>query len=426
EQRFGVAHKEKIKSLKQNVDVLTLSATPIPRTLHMSLLGVRDMSVIETPPEDRQPVQTYVMEYQERVIKEAIMRELLRGGQIYFVHNRVNNIDLVADHIMELVPEAKVLVAHGQMREHDLEMIMLDFIEGKGNVLACTTIIESGLDISNVNTLIVDEADRFGLSQLYQLRGRVGRSEKQAYAYFTYRKEKILSDVAKKRLTAIRDFTELGSGFKIAMRDLEIRGAGNILGPEQHGHILAVGFDMYCRLVQEEVDKQRYGEEFTSEKISPQLELDLDAFIPDAYVSDTELKIELYKRLASANNFSEVKDLELEAEDRYGVAPEPVRNLFRLGRIKVLAQKLGVSSIAQQKGFVHIRFVSGRQISGMVLAELVHEFNRRISFGVAVDLEIKIKAVGEKPQRILNLIIKMLEKLIDLTDKESRDIMELS
>ena len=415
EQRFGVAHKERIKGLKQNIDVLAMSATPIPRTLHMSLVGVRDMSVIETPPEDRQPVQTYVMEYQERVIKEAISREISRGGQVYFVHNRVNNIDRLASQLNELVPEAKVLVAHGQMKEQELENVMLDFVEGSGNVLVCTTIIESGLDIPSVNTMIVNEADRFGLSQLYQLRGRVGRSDQQAYAYFTYRKDKILTEIAKKRLTAIRDFTELGSGFKIAMRDMELRGAGNILGPEQHGHILAVGFDLYCRLVEEEVQKQRFGPAAVSERISPQLELKLDAFIPDAYVPDNELKIEIYKRLAGADGLPAIKELEIEVEDRYGVAPRPVDNLFRLGRVKVMAEKLRIAGIAQGGGMVTVRFISGNQIPGSTLSEVVREFGRRISFGVAGDLEIKIRLAAETPEEILLMVFKLLALLMRLT-----------
>lgn len=416
EQRFGVAHKEKIKGLKNNIDVLTLSATPIPRTLHMSLIGVRDMSVIETPPEDRQPVQTYVMEFQERVIKEAISREMVRGGQVYFVHNRVSSIFRMAEDIGRLVPKARVLVAHGQMRENDLEEVMMNFVEGNADVLVCTTIVESGLDIPNVNTLIVDQADHFGLSQLYQLRGRVGRSDKQAFAYFTYRKDKILSEVAKKRLTAIRDFTELGSGFKIAMRDLEIRGAGNILGPEQHGHILAVGFDMYCRLVEEEVNKQRYGAAAVPEKVTPQLELNLNAFVPDSYVGETELKIELYKRLAAAEEFSEIADLALEVEDRYGPMPEPVDNLFSLGRVKVLAQKLGIAVVTGQKNLVTLRFAPGRDIPGNQLAELARDFGRRVSFGVVGDLEIKVKTGGVTSNHVLPMVVKIMEKLLSFRE----------
>jgi len=419
EQRFGVAHKEKIKGLKQNIDVLAMSATPIPRTLHMSLVGVRDMSVIETPPEDRQPVQTYVMEYQDRVIREAISREISRGGQVYFVHNRVHNIQRLAAQINELVPEARVMVAHGQMRERELENVMLDFVEGQGDVLVCTTIVESGLDIPSVNTLIVNEADRFGLSQLYQLRGRVGRSDRQAYGYFTYCKDKILTEIARKRLAAIRDFTELGAGFKIAMRDMELRGAGNILGPEQHGHIMAVGFDLYCRLVEEEVRKQRLGPEAPPERVSPQLELKLDAFIPDAYVPDNELKIEIYKRLAGAENLPAIRELELEVEDRYGVAPRPVDNLFRLGRVKVLAEQLGVAAISQNGVLVTVRFLPRRQVAGTALGEVVREFGRRVSFGVAGDLEIILRMAGETPEKVLALVFKLLQLLVSITTGNS-------
>lgn len=419
EQRFGVAHKEKIKGIKQNIDVLTLTATPIPRTLHMSLVGVRDMSVIETPPEDRQPVQTYVMEYQDRVIKEALSREISRGGQVYFVHNRVNSIFRVADQIKALVPEAKITIGHGQMKEHELEEVMLDFVAGDYNVLVCTTIVESGLDIPNVNTLIVDEADHLGLSQLYQLRGRVGRSAKQAYAYFTYKKDKVLSGIAKKRLTAIRDFTELGSGFKIAMRDMEIRGAGNILGPEQHGHILAVGFDMYCRLVEEEVTKQRQGNGLIQEKITPLLELNVDAYIPDQYVAEVDLKIELYKRLAAAEELKDVDDLEYEVEDRFGTMQQPVRNLFSLGKLKVLAQKLRVSGIIQQKRTIGIRFSADHLVVGTDLAEIAQEFGRRISFSVSGDLEIRVNPDSLSQESVLQLLIKILIKLLGFFKKRS-------
>lgn len=421
EQRFGVAHKEKIKGIKQNIDVLTLTATPIPRTLHMSLVGVRDMSVIETPPEDRQPVQTYVMEYQDRVIKEAITRELNRGGQVYFVHNRVNNIYSMQDQIQSLVPEAKVIIGHGQMKEHEMEGVMLDFVEGAYNVLLCTTIVESGLDIPNVNTLIVDEADHLGLSQLYQLRGRVGRTNRQAYAYFTYRKDKILSGIAKKRLTAIRDFTELGSGFKIAMRDMEIRGAGNILGPEQHGHILAVGFDLYCRLVEDEVARLRQGKDQIEEKVIPLLELNVDAFIPDKYVAETDLKIDLYKRLAGAREIKDIDDLEYEVEDRFGAMGQTVRNLFSLSKLKVLAQKLRVGGIINQKGVVLIRFSPGHAVIGSDLVEIAQEFGRKISFNVSGDLEIRVKSDGLPPEKLFSLLFKILTKLLGFI--ESRGVL---
>jgi transcription-repair coupling factor (superfamily II helicase) len=414
EQRFGVVHKEKIKTLKKNVDVLTMTATPIPRTLHMSLVGARDMSLIETPPEDRQPVLTYVMEYQERVIKEAISREMQRGGQVYFVHNRVENIYSIADQIQALVPEAKVIVGHGQMKEHELEGVMQEFVEGRYHVLVCTTIIESGLDIPNVNTLIVNEADRLGLAQLYQLRGRVGRSPKQAYAYFTYRKDKLLSGIAKKRLKAIRDFTELGAGFKIAMRDLEIRGAGNILGPEQHGHIMAVGFDLYCKLLAEEVAKQRNNIEIVSEKITPLLELNINAFIPDQYVAEVDLKIELYKKLANAEELGEVDDLEYEVEDRFGVMDVPVRNLFYLSKLKVLAQKLKITAINQLKNKVTIRFSPDHQVSGNELGEIARKFGRRISFSVSEELEIHLQSRELPQEKVQSMLLNILKNLLDI------------
>ncbi|MCR6545342.1 transcription-repair coupling factor [Dehalobacterium formicoaceticum] len=417
EQRFGVVHKEKIKTLRKNIDVLTMTATPIPRTLHMSLVGARDMSLIETPPEDRQPVLTYVMEYQERVIKEAVSREMNRGGQVYFVHNRIDNIYSLADQIRALIPETKVIVGHGQMKEHELEGVMQEFVEGNYHVLVCTTIVESGLDIPNVNTLIVNEADRLGLSQLYQLRGRVGRSSKQAYAYFTYRKDKVLSGIAKKRLTAIRDFTELGAGFKIAMRDLEIRGAGNILGAEQHGHIMAVGFDLYCKLLAEEVAKQRNKQESIPEKITPLLELNIDAFIPDQYVAEVDLKIEIYKRLAGAEELKEVDDLEYEAEDRFGVMGVSVRNLFFLSKLKVLAQKLKITAITQLKNQVTIRFSPEHQVSGEELGKIAREFGRRISFSVSEELEIHLQAHQLSQEKVLTMLQKILISLLGFIQK---------
>ena len=283
EQRFGVTHKEKIKKMKENVDVLTLSATPIPRTLHMSLVGIRDMSVLEEAPSERQPIQTYVMEYNEEMVREAILRELSRGGQVYYVYNRVNTIADMAAKLQELAPEATVSFVHGQMSERELERLMFDFINGEIDVLVATTIIETGLDISNVNTIIIHDSDRMGLSQLYQLRGRVGRSNRTAYAFLMYKRDKVLREVAEKRLAAIREFTDLGSGFKIAMRDLEIRGAGNLLGERQHGHMEAVGYDLYCKMLNEAVKHLKgEGEE---EDFSTTVELEVDAYIPGSYIS---------------------------------------------------------------------------------------------------------------------------------------------
>ena len=316
EQRFGVTHKEKIKQMRSQVDVLTLSATPIPRTLHMSLVGIRDMSVIETPPQDRYPIQTYIVERTPELIKDAIRRELGRGGQVYVVHNRVEDIDQLAEEISLMVPEARILVGHGQMKEHQLEQIMMDFIAHEADVLVCTTIIETGLDISNANTMIVDEADKMGLSQLYQLRGRVGRSNRIAYAYLTYKKDKTLSQLAEKRLAAIREYTELGSGFKIAMRDLEIRGAGNLLGAEQHGHVAAVGFDLYCTMLDEAI-RELKGEK-TGKRREVEIDLQVSAFIPEYYIRDSAVKLGFYQRIQQAQAISRLHLLEDEMIDRFG------------------------------------------------------------------------------------------------------------
>ncbi|MDO4581409.1 MAG: transcription-repair coupling factor [Bacillota bacterium] len=379
EQRFGVAHKEKIKALRQRVDVLTLSATPIPRTLHMALVGMRDMSVISTPPEDRRPVQTYVVEYHQRLIRDAIARELGRGGQVFFVHNRIDDIYDVAAELQEILPQARVCVAHGQMKEKQLEQVMVDFVDHQADVLVCTTIIENGLDIANANTLIVDEADNFGLSQLYQLRGRVGRSERQGFAYFTYRRDREISDIAKKRLIAIRDFTELGAGFKIAMRDLELRGAGNILGPEQHGHIVAVGFDLYCRLLAEEMASAG-GAPPPEQPLATLLELQVDAYIPDSFVESSALKVEIYKRIAAAESAEELDGLAAELRDRYGALPLPLDNLLLLGKVKVLAKRLRISAVLQKTGFIEISFADGHPVSGEALLLLLNDHPKRLKF----------------------------------------------
>ena len=306
EQRFGVTHKEKIKKLKENIDVLTLTATPIPRTLHMSLIGIRDMSVLEEAPQDRLPIQTYVMEYEDEMVRAAIQRELARGGQVYFVYNRVNTIAEMAAHIEKLVPEANVAFAHGQMSEKELEKKMYEFISGETDVLVSTTIIETGLDISNVNTMIIHDADQMGLSQLYQLRGRVGRSNRTAYAFLLYRRGKYLTEIAEKRLHAIREFTDLGSGFKIAMRDLEIRGAGNLLGAEQHGHMQSVGYDLYCKMLNEAV-KELKGTAKIEDKFETVLDLETDAYIPNSYIKNEAQKLDIYKRIASLENGEECK-----------------------------------------------------------------------------------------------------------------------
>jgi len=343
EQRFGVSHKEKIKKLKETVDVLTLTATPIPRTLHMSLIGIRDMSVLEEAPQDRVPIQTFVMEFNEEMVREAINRELARNGQVFYVYNRVQTIADMTAFLKKLVPEATIAYAHGQMKEHELERIMFDFVNGEIDVLVSTTIIETGLDISNVNTMIVHDSDHMGLSQLYQLRGRVGRSNRTAYAFLMYKKNKLLKETAEKRLQAIREFTELGSGFKIAMRDLEIRGAGNLLGERQSGHMESVGYDLYCKMLNEAV-KQKRGIE-TVEDYSVGVDLNVDAYIPDTYIVNEYQKIDIYKRIASIENMTEKEDIQEELTDRFGSLPKSVLNLLEIAYLRVLAKTVFITEI---------------------------------------------------------------------------------
>ncbi|MBD5552205.1 MAG: transcription-repair coupling factor [Lachnospiraceae bacterium] len=343
EQRFGVSHKEKIKKLRESVDVLTLTATPIPRTLHMSLIGIRDMSVLEEAPGDRMPVQTFVCEYNEEMVREAIVREISRDGQVYYLYNRVNNIADVAAAVQALVPEAEVAFAHGQMKESELERIMFDFINGEIDVLISTTIIETGLDIPNANTIIIHDSDNMGLSQLYQLRGRVGRSNRNAYAFLMYRRDKVLREVAEKRLSAIREFTDLGSGFKIAMRDLEIRGAGNLLGKKQHGHMAAVGYDLYCKMLNEAVRSLK-GEE-AQESFNTAVELDVDAYIPPSYIMNEYQKLDIYKRVAGIETQAECEDMKEELLDRFGEIPKSVNNLLRVAMIRMQAHKLYITEV---------------------------------------------------------------------------------
>ena len=355
EQRFGVAHKEQIKNMKKTVDVLTLSATPIPRTLHMGMVGVRDMSLLETPPEERIPVQTYVMDYNEGVVRSAILREIARQGQVYFLYNRVVNIDAFAARLRQLVPEARIAVGHGQMQEHALEDVMLDFYAGKYDVLLCSTIIENGLDVPTANTMIVYDADRFGLSQLYQLRGRVGRSNRVAYAYFTVRPDKMLSETAEKRLAAIREFTEFGAGFRIAMRDLEIRGAGDIFGAEQSGHISTVGYDMYCKLIEEAVREAR-GDAPTPDELEPRVDLKVNAYLPDSYVHGSAQRVEIYKRISLVRSMADRADIIDELIDRFGDIPDPVMTLLDVALIRALCVRLGIDVVRRQNGQVLLRF----------------------------------------------------------------------
>ena len=384
EQRFGVKHKERIKQLKTNVDVLTLTATPIPRTLHMSMVGVRDLSVIETPPENRFPIQTYVVEYNPLLIRDAIERELARGGQVFFLYNRVDMIDRVAAQINELVEDARVVYAHGQMNERQLENIMLEFLEGEADVLVSTTIIETGVDIPNVNTLIVNDADKMGLSQLYQIRGRVGRSNRLAYAYFTYQQNKVLSEVAEKRLEAIKEFTELGSGFKIAMRDLSIRGAGNLLGTEQHGFIDSVGFDLYSQMLNDAVRAKQQGVSYEEAKpFEVEIGLDLDAYIPESYIQDEGQKIQMYKRIQALESIQETYDLNDELLDRFGEYPDEVGNLLQISRIRLHGKENKIESIHESKQKIEclMEAEQSQQIDGAKLFELANEYGRTIQLG---------------------------------------------
>lgn len=366
EQRFGVSHKEKLKKLKTNVDVLTLTATPIPRTLHMSMLGVRDLSVIETPPENRFPVQTYVVEYSPSLVRESIERELARGGQVYYLYNRVQGIYQMAEQINALVPGARVAVGHGQMSEQELEKTILDFLDGESDVLVSTSIIETGVDIPNVNTLIVHDADKMGLSQLYQLRGRVGRSNRIAYAYFTYQRDKVLTEVAEKRLQSIKEFTELGSGFKIAMRDLSIRGAGNLLGAEQHGFIASVGFDMYSQMLADEIAKRKAemsGEEIKEEKpVSMLIDISVDAYLPSDYIYDSIQKIEIYKKVAAIRTFEEADDVIDELVDRFGDLPQAVSNLLAVARLKVYGTMYGIEQLSGKGDDLLLRYAASEKL----------------------------------------------------------------
>lgn len=415
EQRFGVAHKEKIKQIKENVDVLTLSATPIPRTLNMSLTGIKDMSIIEEPPEERYPVQTYVLEQDDTTLKEVITREIDRGGQVYVVYNRVRGINKIAEKIRELVPEADVVVGHGQMNEHVLEDVMLSFINGEHNVLVATTIIESGIDISNANTMVIMDADRYGLSQLYQLRGRVGRSNRIAYAYLMYQKDKVLTEVAEKRLKAIKEFTEFGAGFKVAMRDLEIRGAGNLLGSQQSGHMMNIGYELYCKLVDDairalkgEIVKDRDQEEELA------VEIRVTANIPNWYIENETLKLQMYKKIAAIRTEEEADELYDEMLDRFGDVPRETMNLVRISRIRSLAEDLSVVRISEQGDKIIVQFGEQNPLSGYALFNVNEAFGLRAFVHGGKEPFIRIST---KPMNKLEDCIRLLEILSQ--DKKS-------
>ena len=405
EQRFGVEHKERIKKLKKNVDVLTLSATPIPRTLNMSLTGIKDMSLIEEPPEERYPVQTYVLEQDEQLIKEIIERELGRGGQAYVVYNRVRGIHKIAEMIEELVPEARVAVGHGQMNEHALEDVMLSFINGENNVLVATTIIESGIDIPNANTMIILDSDRYGLSQLYQLRGRVGRSNKLAYAYLMYQKDKVLTEVSQKRLNAIREFTEFGAGFKVAMRDLEIRGAGNLLGTAQSGHITTIGYELYCKLVDDAV-RALQGEIVNENKEETSIEFKMPAYIPERYIEDETLKLQMYKKIAGIRNYDDEDEIIDEMMDRFGDVPQSVINLVKISHIRYLASDLSVTRVYQQQGRVMVQFAKENPLNGFALMNVTAKFGQKAFIHGGVEPFIRLSA---DPKKFLTETIELLE-----------------
>lgn len=412
EQRFGVGHKEAIKNIKKDVDVLTLTATPIPRTLHMSLVGIRDISIIETPPEERYPVETYVVEYSPSLIREVVRREVARGGQVYFVYNKVRHIDWMAGELSKLMPDVNIGVAHGQLSERRLERVMVDFYDGKYDMLLCSTIIESGLDIPNVNTVIVYDADHFGLSQLYQLRGRVGRSNRRAYAYFTYQKDKVLSEVAEKRLKAIREFTEFGAGFKIAMRDMEIRGTGNLLGPEQHGHMAAIGYDLYCKLLNEAIATAK-GEEPKPE-IEPTIDIKTDAYIDSSYIPHESHKIEFYKKIASIENKEDKLDIEDELIDRFGDMPRPVEHLIDIAYIKSMAKHLGIVEVIERDKQIVFKLVDGMGLSSRTIMVILNEYRKTLKYTSSPKPIFTLDLSDISAKDKLGIIKEVLERILQL------------
>lgn len=417
EQRFGVKHKETLKQLKETVDVLTLTATPIPRTLHMSLSGVRDMSVIDDPPEERYPVQTYVVEYNEQMVRDAIIKEISRGGQVYYVYNRVDNIDKVAWKLKELIPEAEFGIGHGQMGERQLEKVMVDFLNKDIDVLVCTTIIETGLDIPNVNTIIIHNADKMGLSQLYQLRGRVGRSSRLAYGYFTYERNKVLSEVAEKRLRAIKEFTEFGSGFKIAMRDLEIRGAGSLLGLKQHGHIESIGYDLYVKFLNEAVRKLKG--EIVVENINTTIDLEIDGYIKHEYIKDEEQKIEIYKKISAVSSIEDYRELIDELIDRFGDLPKEVENLIDVSYIRSFASKNSIKNISQTNKEILLEFDSNKNISIELLQYLSEEYKKGLKFDLSKAPSFRFRFNDNMLYELKTLVEK-----INSFNKENNDLIE--
>jgi transcription-repair coupling factor (superfamily II helicase) len=410
EQRFGVRHKEKLKQLRATVDVLTMTATPIPRTLHMALSGIRDMSLINDPPEGRTAIITRALERDDGIVREAILRELDRGGQVYYVHNRVESINHVAQHVRQLIPHARFVVAHGQMEERQLESAMLDFYTGDAQVLVCTTIVENGLDIPNANTLVVSDSDRLGLAQLYQLRGRVGRSNRQAYAYLMWTPFKRLTEQAEKRIAAIREFSELGSGFKIAMRDLEIRGAGNLLGPEQHGFVSAVGLELYLQMLQDAVQEAKG--EAPVERPQVSVDLPVEAYLPADYAPDLNQRIDLYRRLANAPDQQRLEALEAEIADRFGrPPPEPVQNLVRLARLKVRCAAAGVQTITTELNLISLRLTDDRRLTPLLVQKLQRALPAEIRIWLALTQHDRVVVSRRKADT--NGLFTRLEQVLD-------------
>ncbi|HEY8500805.1 MAG TPA: TRCF domain-containing protein, partial [Clostridia bacterium] len=417
EQRFGVEQKEKIKSMYPTVDILTLSATPIPRTLHMSLTSLRDISTIEEPPEQRYPVQTYILEYRDDVVEDAIKREIARDGQVFYLYNRVKGIQSKAVRLQELIPQAKVGYAHGQMSERQLEKVILSFLNREFDVLVCTTIIENGIDMPNVNTIIVEDADRLGLAQLYQLRGRVGRSNRLAYAYLTYRRDKVLNEIAEKRLKAIREFTEFGSGFKIAMRDLQIRGAGNLLGPEQHGHMEAVGYDTYVKLLDEAV-KELKGQIHIEEPKEVFVEFKLDAYLEKTYIADEKARLDMYKTIAALETEEEAVDVRDELIDRYGDIPEAASNLIDIALVKNMAGKCGFDAIKQKEDMVVLYFSDKNSLPLALLNELISKEKGKLMFSAGKNPYLSYRTKGQSCREALGNIKILLQDILKLKSEQ--------
>ena len=415
--------RRRSKNCRTNIDVLTLTATPIPRTLHMSLAGIRDMSVLEEPPMDRMPIQTYVCEYDEEMVRAAIHRELAREGQVYYVYNRVETIAETAAKIQALVPEANVAFAHGQMKEHELERIMYDFIQGEIDVLVATTIIETGMDISNVNTIIIHDADNMGLSQLYQLRGRVGRSNRTAYAFLMYRQNKMLKEVAEKRLHAIREYSDLGSGFKIAMRDMEIRGVGTLLGQRQHGHMQAVGYNLYCKMLNEAVLRLRGGKNVEDDDFETVADIQTDAFIPDSYIKNEALKLDIYRRIAAVENKEEQEDMLEELIDRFGDPPTAVMNLLEITLLRGLAHSLYITEVKARPDMITFTMYEKAKIRVDKIPELLEQMGGNMMFRHAEPAQFIFRLQGGRRRfsgTILEITREVLEEMCVLREEEEK------